>query len=198
MISAVKNYLTAQLVAAGAPATAIYTDAAEAERHKRPPWASVLTASERDAEEFSRVDQRISRTWDEETNAYTHLVKVFNHILYLDVIIAGADLQAAETIRDKFMAGLAKGIVIDPAQANGYALVGADPATLGPTHCWAGIDVQTGIVSDVAAHISQEDQINLRLVITGGLVTQRTVPALVGVDLDAEYAEVGEDEHEQA
>lgn len=188
MITAVKKYLVERLTAAGLTG-AIYSDASEAQRHKRPPWASVLSPAERQGLDLTRVDEVISRSFDDDAKTWTVITRIFEARLHLDVIIAGPDLAGAEALHLAWLAGLHRSIWLDPAHPVGWYL---DPAeAVSSLNQAVGITVSGSVVSDSLASIKHETQISTRLVVTGGVLSETTVPALPGVEIATTLADPG-------
>ncbi len=190
MIAAAKTYFKQRLAAAGVPDGVIYLDASETKRHSAPPWASVLTPMEREAEEFERLDRvehKIFRDEDDPDpdarDTWLILTRRFDHTLYLDVEIAAATVAEADSLKRAFLLALEKYIWLDPDHPDGYT---TDPSALVGNRNWrTSIEVASAVWSDSLAHIKNEAHVSLRLILRGAIMVEEIQPVITKTTIDA-------------
>ena len=197
MLAQAKHYLSTVLVAAGVPAGCIYTDAAQAGKHKRPPWASILTAQDREAETYTRLDKprRLQRALNPEDRTLTYVVQLYDAELHLDVLVAATDTGTADTLKTAILTTLAREIYLDPDAVAGYVTDPAEASNL--LSCRAEIEVTSAVWADGLSLIRDEDQVNLRVVLRAPILALETKGTIQAVNIvpsiDGEEVPSGEE-----
>lgn len=188
MLAPAKAYLKTVLMAIGIPEKAVYTDAAQAAVHKRPPWSSILTPPEREAEVFTRLARpvRLAKYFyppdhpgPEEPKTWAYVVKLYDTELHLDVVISAETVTRADSLKVGFLAGVAREIFLDPEAPEGY--VTSPSEVVGLLNFRTGIEVASGVWSDGVAKIRDEDQVNLRVVFRGAVLALESMGVIKGV-----------------
>ncbi len=189
MLAQAKHYLSTVLVSAGLPEDCIYTDAAQAGKHKRPPWASILTPQDREAETYTRLAKPVRlnkyfyppdhpgpetpKTWD-------YIEKVYDQTLVLDVVIVARNTAQADGIKNAFLTLMEPRIYLDLEAEAGYV---TDPEEIqDPLNSMVEIQAESGVWSDNLSVIRDEDHINLRVVFSGAILALESREVIQGVN----------------
>ena len=190
MLAQAKHYLSTVLVSAGLPDAAIYTDAAQAGKHKRPPWASILTPQDREAETYTRLDKpvRVNKYFyppnhegPETPKTWTYIEKLYDQRLVLDVVIAARDMAQADQLKTSLLALTAPVIYLDSEAEAGYVI---DPTEIkDQLNCAVEIKAESGVWSDNLSAIRDQDQINLRIIFEGAILALETREVIQGVNI---------------
>ena len=190
MLAQAKHYLSTVLVAAGLPEGCLYTDAAQAGKHKRPPWASVLTPQDREAETYTRLDKpvRVNKYFHppdhpgpETPKTWAYIEKLYDQRLVLDVVIAAETTAQADQLKTNLLTLLEPVIYLDGLAEAGYVI---DPTEVqDQLNCAVEIRAESGVWSDNLSAIRDQDQVNLRIIFEGAILALETREVIKGVDI---------------